>query len=317
MRLRLTARAASMALSAFHAVTASALIAPPFHLATAARRAVDVAGRIVDRAGQPIVSATVTIPELSRATSCDLDGRIRFDAVPQGRYTVAVRRLRCVALARSIVGGDAPIDMSVTLDAGALVGKPMIRVLFGPRVLRLTDGSRVEDYSWSDEDGPSIDARLAQRIEVIRGPASVLYGSEALGGVVNVVPAELPFSADGSKLRRGALEAYGGSNNTELGAAAMMEGAQGRYGWRGLATGRFALDVQTPRGVLQNSSFFAVNGEGAFGIKSAHGNTTLRGGSRELVSIRMGSRSCRWCGQTPRARRSAWFHSFHWARAGR
>ena len=162
------------------------------------------------------------------------------------------------------------------VSTGQQVGKPMIRGLFGPRVLILTDGSRLEDYSWSDEDGPSVDARLAQRIEVIRGPASVLYGSEALGGVINVIPAELPFSPEGLSTHRGALEAYGGSNNTELGSAGMIEGTKGRYGWRGLATGRFALDMNTPRGKLQNSSFFAVNGEGAFGFNSAHGNTTIR-----------------------------------------
>ena len=162
------------------------------------------------------------------------------------------------------------------VSTGQQVGKPMIRGLFGPRVLVLTDGSRLEDYSWSDEDGPSVDARLAQRIEVIRGPASVLYGSEALGGVVNVIPAELPFSAEGLTTHHGALEAYGGSNNSELGSAGMIEGTKGRYGWRGLATGRFALDMNTPRGKLQNSSFFAVNGEGAFGFNSANGNTTIR-----------------------------------------
>ena len=57
----------------------------------------------------------------------------------------------------------------------------------------------------------------------------------------------------------------------------MIEGAQGRYGYRAMATGRFALDVQTPKGKLQNSSFFAVNGEGAFGINTAHGSTVFRG----------------------------------------
>lgn len=266
MRLRLTTLAAAATLSALNALAASALVAESLHAATTAQLAADVAGRIVDRAGQPVRDATVTIPELSRAVSSGPDGRFRFDGIPQGRYTLAVRRLGYVAIARSIVVGEAPLDVSLTLEAGALpiepvnvtatrmpvaaiasplatsiltgeqvhpdggislahsvaqlagvrnvssgqqVGKPMIRGLFGPRVLVLTDGSRVEDYSWSDEDGPSIDARLAQRIEVIRGPASVLYGSEALGGVVNVIPSELPFSADGSKMRRGAIEAYG------------------------------------------------------------------------------------------------------------
>jgi outer membrane receptor protein involved in Fe transport len=334
MRLRLTTLAAAATLSALHSLPASALVAEPLYGAKTAQLTTDVAGRIVDRAGQPVRDATVTIPELNRAASSGPDGRFHFERVPQGRYTLAVRRLGYVAIARSIVVGEAPLDVSLTLDAGALpiepvnvtatrtpgeaiasplptsiltgeqvhpeggislahsvaqlagvrnvssgqqVGKPMIRGLFGPRVLVLTDGSRVEDYSWSDEDGPSVDARLAQRIEVIRGPASVLYGSEALGGVVNVIPAELPFSADGSNIRREAIEAYGGSNNSELGSAAMIEGAHGNYGWRGLATGRFALDVQTPKGILQNSSFWAFNGEGAFGINSAHGNTTIRG----------------------------------------
>ena len=163
------------------------------------------------------------------------------------------------------------------VSSGQQVGKPMIRGLFGPRVLVLTDGSRLEDYSWSNEDGPSLDARLAQRVEVIRGPASVLYGSEAIGGVVNVIPADLPSSADGSRFHRTGLEAYGGSNNTELGTAGMVEGAQGRYGFRAMATGRFALDVQTPKGKLQNSGFWAFNSESAFGINNAHGSTVVRG----------------------------------------
>ncbi len=297
------------------------------------RFAGDVAGRIVSTTGAPLSSATVAITELNRAVTSGVDGRFRFDAIPAGRYTLSARKLGYRTAASPIVVAESALDVSIVLDASALiiepvnitalrapvdavasplstsiltgddvhpgsgislahsvaqltgvrnvssgqqVGKPMIRGLFGPRVLILTDGSRLEDYSWSDEDGPSVDARLAQRIEVIRGPASVLYGSEALGGVVNVIPAELSFSSDGVSSHRGALEAYGGSNNTELGSAGMIEGSSGRYGWRGLATGRFALDVQTPKGILQNSSFFAVNGEGAFGINDAHGNTTVR-----------------------------------------
>jgi outer membrane receptor protein involved in Fe transport len=163
------------------------------------------------------------------------------------------------------------------VSTGQELGKPMIRGLFGPRILVLADGSRLEDYSWSDEDGPSIDARIAQRIEVIRGPASVLYGSDALSGVVNVVPGEVPFSADGAKQRRQAIEAYGASNNIELGGAAMTEGSQSKYGWRLMGTGRFSQNYQTPDGQMPNSSFWAFNGEGAFGIRGDRDNTVFRG----------------------------------------
>ena len=175
------------------------------------------------------------------------------------------------------------------VSTGQQVGKPMIRGLFGPRVLVLTDGSRLEDYSWSDEDGPSLDARIADRIEVIRGPASVLYGSEALSGVVNVIPSELTYSSDGSRQLRPALQVYGGSNNIEMGGVAMAEGAYGNRAWRLMATGRFGLYYQTPDGEMPNSSFFAFNGEGAYGIRGAHGSTTLRaahyGGEFGLLEV--------------------------------
>lgn len=162
------------------------------------------------------------------------------------------------------------------VSTGREIGKPMIRGLFGPRVLVLTDGSRLEDYSWSDEDGPSLDARIAQRIEVIRGPASVLYGSEALAGVVNVVPAELSYSPDSAARLGLAAEAYGASNNGELGTALAVDGARDDHAWRVMGTGRFSGNYTTPDGAQPNSSFWAVNGEGAYGIRHRRGNTTFR-----------------------------------------
>jgi len=86
-----------------------------------------------------------------------------------------LRREASISLSHSL--GKLPGIRS--LSTGEQIGKPMIRGLFGSRVLVLENGSRLEDYSWSDEDAPSVDARLAQRVEVIRGPASVLYGSDA------------------------------------------------------------------------------------------------------------------------------------------
>lgn len=333
MRLRLPALAAASLMLAIHASSTVLLAAEPARVSHE-RVPAAIAGRITDRAGQPISDATVSVIELARSATTGTDGRFQLADLPAGRYSLSVRRVGYVSVLRVVDIAIADLDVNITLDPGAVriepvnvtstrapiaasasplatsmltseqihldggislahsvaqlagvrnvssgqqLGKPMIRGLFGPRVLVLTDGSRLEDYSWSNEDGPSLDARLAQRVEVIRGPASVLYGSEALGGVVNVIPAELPSSADGSKFHRTGIEAYGGSNNTELGTAGMIEGAQGRYGFRAMATGRFALDVQTPRGKLQNSSFWAFNSESAFGIDNAHGSTVIRG----------------------------------------
>ncbi|HYT03532.1 MAG TPA: carboxypeptidase regulatory-like domain-containing protein, partial [Gemmatimonadales bacterium] len=72
-----------------------------------------------------------------------------------------LRRAQSVSLAHAL----AELPGINALSTGQQIGKPVIRGLAGPRVLVLEDGSRLEDYSWSDEDGPSVDARLAQRVE--------------------------------------------------------------------------------------------------------------------------------------------------------
>jgi len=183
-----------------------------------------------------------------------------------------LRREQSVSLAHSL----AQLPGVNALATGQQIGKPVIRGLAGPRVLVLEDGSRLEDYSWSDEDGPSVDARLAQRVEVIRGPASVLYGSDALGGVVNVIPEELPDANRGPRRMRTGFELAGASNNAELEAAARVEGAAGAWGWRLFGVGRFASSLHTPAGELDNTGFSALSGEAAVGTRSARGSTTLR-----------------------------------------
>src|SRR2546429_4790672 len=170
-----------------------------------------------------------------------------------------LRREQSVSLAHAL----ANLPGINALTTGQQIGKPIIRGLTGPRVLVLEDGSRLEDYSWSDEDGPSIDARLAQRVEVIRGPASVLYGSDALGGVVNVIPEELPDANRGPATIRSAFELSGASNNAEVDAAARVEGASGGWGWRLYRIGRLAGSLHTPAGELHHHGFHAPSGGAA------------------------------------------------------
>jgi len=161
------------------------------------------------------------------------------------------------------------------LTTGQQIGKPVVRGLAGARVLVLDNGHRLEDYSWSDEDGPSIDARLAQRVEVIRGPASVLYGSDAIGGVVNAIPAALP-DASGGGFTRTSAELSAATNNREVDLLLGAEGARSRLGWRATAIARLAEDMTTPDGKLENTKFSAVTGEAAAALRSSRGTSTLR-----------------------------------------
>jgi iron complex outermembrane recepter protein len=75
---------------------------------------------------------------------------------------------------------------------GPAATTPVIRGLQGERILILQDGDRAADLSSAAPDhGISVDPLVAQRIEVVRGPASLLYGNNALGGVVNVISNDL------------------------------------------------------------------------------------------------------------------------------
>ncbi|MBK8056400.1 MAG: carboxypeptidase regulatory-like domain-containing protein [Gemmatimonadetes bacterium] len=76
---------------------------------------------------------------------------------------------------------------------GPMANVPVIRGLTGDRILVLQDGERTGDLSSASADHAlSIDPFSADRIEVIRGPASLLYGNNALGGVVNVISNDIP-----------------------------------------------------------------------------------------------------------------------------
>ena len=78
---------------------------------------------------------------------------------------------------------------------GPMASAPVIRGLTGERVLVLQDGDRAGDLSSAAADHlNAVDPSSAERIEVIRGPASLLYGNNALGGVVNVISSDIPTS---------------------------------------------------------------------------------------------------------------------------
>src|SRR5690606_17934777 len=80
-------------------------------------------------------------------------------------------------------------------SVGPATSRPVIRGLGGDRVLVLEDGARVGDLSSSSSDHAlSADPLNAQRIEVVRGPAALLYGSNAIGGVINLIREEIPTS---------------------------------------------------------------------------------------------------------------------------
>jgi iron complex outermembrane recepter protein len=161
-----------------------------------------------------------------------------------------------------------------SLSTGSGIGKPVIRGLSSNRVLVLADGQRLENQQWGDEHGPQVEAGGAERVEVIRGPASVLYGSDALGGVVNVITPPLPDAVGRDGFVRGRVLASYGTNNQQPDGTLTLEGAGGAVGFRGSVTGRTSDDVRTPVGELFNSGGGTVDGAGIVGYRGDFGSMT-------------------------------------------
>ncbi|HXH19616.1 MAG TPA: TonB-dependent receptor, partial [Chitinophagales bacterium] len=73
------------------------------------------------------------------------------------------------------------------VSTGVGIGKPVIRGLSGSRIVVYSQGVRVENQQWGDEHGLGLDDSGIESVEIIKGPASLLYGSDALGGVLYFV----------------------------------------------------------------------------------------------------------------------------------
>jgi outer membrane receptor protein involved in Fe transport len=161
-------------------------------------------------------------------------------------------------------------------SSGAATGKPVIRGLTNTRVLVVDDGQRLEHNQWGDDHFSSVEPAASSRIEVIRGPASVLYGSDALGGVVNIIEPDLPDGIGRAPFAQGSVTGGFGSNNRQPDGSATLEGASGGWGFRASATGRTAQDVRTPSYVLWNSGYHNVGGSGTLGYHGPWGSLTGR-----------------------------------------
>jgi iron complex outermembrane recepter protein len=159
-----------------------------------------------------------------------------------------------------------------SLNTGTGIGKPVIRGLTSNRVLVIADGQRLETQQWGDEHSPNVDTEDADRVEVIRGPASVLYGSDALGGVVNVVPKELPDAIGRPGFVSGNISTAYSTNNRQPDGTLAFEGAQGGLGFRASVTGRTSDDIRTPAGELFNSGNRALGGTGSVGYRADWGS---------------------------------------------
>jgi iron complex outermembrane receptor protein len=167
---------------------------------------------------------------------------------------------------------------------GAGNERPVIRGLDGDRVLILENGARTGDLSSQSADhGVTLDPASATQIEVVRGPATLLYGSSAIGGVINLVSDEIPTKpVEGL---HGALTGQGATADEEGAFAGNVSGGNGKVAFRANGSYHRTSDYDTPDGAVPNS--FSRSKSGGASL-AATGRDGFLGASYQYVDTRYG-----------------------------
>src|SRR5665213_1810772 len=138
----------------------------------------------------------------------------------------------------NIIDAIATVPGISEVTTGPNVSKPFIRGLGFNRILTLYDGVRLEGQQWGDEHGIEVDDNTVNKVEVVKGPASLIYGSDAEAGVVNLIPAEAPPQG---KINGNILTEYQ-TNNRLIENSVTVAGHTGDYTWGSTLTHKMATD---------------------------------------------------------------------------
>ena len=175
-------------------------------------------------------------------------------------------------ISSNILGALVKVPGVTAVTTGPNISKPFIRGLGYNRILTLYSGMRQEGQQWGDEHGIEVDEYSVDRVELVKGPASLIYGSDALAGVVNLIPT--PPAPDG-KIKGEATGEYQ-SNNNMIGGSGMMTGNQKGFYWLGRVSHKQAMDYGDPvDGKVYATNFNETDANVSFGLNKKWGFSHL------------------------------------------
>jgi iron complex outermembrane receptor protein len=135
---------------------------------------------------------------------------------------------------------------------GSAPARPVIRGLDGDRVVVVEDGQRTGDLSsQSGDHGVPVNPAAARKMEVVRGPATLLYGANAIGGLVNIISDQIPSEKTMGSSGNFTLDF--GSNGGQGGGAGDVHVGNGQWAFHFGGSGERIGDYSTPQGEVDNS----------------------------------------------------------------
>ncbi|WP_295674952.1 TonB-dependent receptor [uncultured Mucilaginibacter sp.] len=227
-----------------------------------------------------IETGEVVITGVSKATE------IKRDPVPM--VAVGKNYIDEHSASGNVIDVIANLPGVSAVTTGPNISKPYIHGLGYNRVVTLEDGIRQEGQQWGDEHGIEIDQNSIDRVEIIKGPASLTYGSDAIGGVVNMITSS-PVS-EGKIL--GSLTGIYGTNNGLINTSLKLQGNNNGLVWGTVISDKMAKDYKDPHdGRVYATNFNEKDARVMVGLNKSWGSSYLNASVfDDLQAIPDGSR---------------------------
>jgi iron complex outermembrane receptor protein len=227
-----------------------------------------------------IEEAEVVVTGVSRATE------LKRDPVPM--VAIGKTYIDQHSASGNVIDEIANLPGISAVTTGPNISKPFIHGLGYNRVVTAVDGIRQEGQQWGDEHGIEVDQNAVDRVEVIKGPASLTYGSDAIGGVVNLISA--PPVAEGKIL--GSVQEIYGTNNGLFNESFKLQGNNNGLVWGTVISDKVAKDYENQHdGRVYATNFNEKDGRVMVGLNKSWGYSYLNASAfDDLQAIPDGSR---------------------------
>ncbi len=212
-----------------------------------------------------------TSAELNEVVITGLSGTIEKAVNPVPSHTIDKNELNTM-MATNIIDAISKQPGVSQITTGAAISKPVIRGLGYNRMITLHNNIRQEGQQWGDEHGIEIDEYSIDRIEIIKGPGSLAFGSDAMAGVINLLA---PRPVEEGIILGKVMSNYQ-TNNRLMGFSVMNAGNIKGYSWLAQLSGKKAGSYSNKLdGNVYNSGFNELNGNGFLGINRRWGYAHL------------------------------------------
>ncbi|MGB3852442.1 MAG: TonB-dependent receptor [Tunicatimonas sp.] len=241
--------------------------------------------RLSPSAAQPVIirlrPEAKTLTEVAVGASA-----IRSTATASQSVTTVTRADLDQSTGGSFVDALTPVAGVNAINTGVGIAKPVIRGMSYNRIMVNDQGVKQEGQQWGSDHGLEIDQFDVQRVEIVKGPASLRYGSDAMGGVINILPTPFP---EAGQLEAEVKSIYQYNNHQRALSAAVAGNQQGwlyraRYSHQDFDNYRVPADRFTYAGFelpiyderLRNTAGQERNFAFTTGLKRAWGQSTVK-----------------------------------------